>query len=99
MSIAFEIAKLINKSEGNIAELKNTLAYILSVLGFNFSEKPISSFNENTQNSIVKLLLDIRNNARETKNFQLADQIRLHFEKAGYKLKDSAEGTDLICVN
>ena len=54
---------------------------------------------ENTQNSIVKLLLDIRNNARETKNFQLADQIRLHFEKAGYKLKDSAEGTDLICVN
>lgn len=99
LSIAFEIAKLINKSEGNITELKNTLAYILSVLGFNFSEKPISSFNENTQNSIVKLLLDIRNNARETKNFQLADQIRLHFEKAGYKLKDSAEGTDLICVN
>lgn len=99
LSVTFEIAKLINKSEGNIIELKNTLAHILSVLGFNLTEKPINSCDEKTQNSIVKLLLDIRNNAREVKNFQLADQIRLHFEKAGYKLKDSAEGTDLICLS
>ncbi|GIZ07716.1 cysteine--tRNA ligase [Flavobacterium sp. UMI-01] len=66
-------------------------AFVYDVLGLE-NEK-----NTNSQNDIlegtVKLLIEMRNQARADKNFALSDQIRDQLLAIGIQLKDSKEGT------
>lgn len=102
LAVLFELATKLNK-EQNSANL--TLLYQLSsVLGFNFDKIEISEDELNEKISLIanKLgmilnnmdeILVLRKTAREEKNWDLADKIRIAFDEAGIILKDSKEGT------
>ncbi|MDJ0625105.1 MAG: cysteine--tRNA ligase [Candidatus Caenarcaniphilales bacterium] len=91
LSVLFELSKQINKGE---THLEPTLRKLMQVLGFDLNVQK-ESFSENSVESLFDFLIEIRNNAREQKNYALSDRIRDEFEKAGYKLKDSPTGTTL----
>lgn len=102
LAVLFDLANKVNKQ----ASAQNlTLLYKLSaVLGFNFEKVEISEeeltekislisqklgFDINTMDEIIAL----RKKARDEKNWDLADKIRLAVDEAGIVLKDSKEGT------
>ncbi len=95
----FEAVKLINQiKEGkatlnadDLLEFKTTIhAFIFDVLGL---------MNEATQdnsekiNGVVELLIKLRKEARENKDWALSDQIRDELIELGIQLKDGKEGT------
>ncbi|WP_366182831.1 cysteine--tRNA ligase [Flavobacterium ovatum] len=66
-------------------------AFVFDVLGLE-NEKVSNSQNEKLEGT-VKLLIEMRNQARADKNFTLSDQIRDQLLAVGIQLKDSKEGT------
>lgn len=80
--------KMISKKD--LMELKtliNTLVF--DVLGL----KNISENNHSKLDSALQVLIDLRNQARKVKNFELSDQIRDRLLEQGIELKDGREGT------
>jgi cysteinyl-tRNA synthetase len=66
-------------------------AFVFNVLGLE-NEKATNSQNDKLEGT-VKLLIEMRNQARADKNFALSDQIRDQLLTVGIQLKDSKEGT------
>ena len=93
LALAFETAKSINKGQ---KELLPTLKQMLEILGFNLAEAKQSKNQKQNLKPLFDLLLEMREKARQSKDFALADKIRIQFETAGYKLKDLPTGTELI---
>jgi cysteinyl-tRNA synthetase len=63
--------------------------FILDVLGLSLEKQ-----NDNDQlNTALDLLIELRNNAKSDKNYQLADEIRDQLAKEGIQLKDGKDGT------
>jgi cysteinyl-tRNA synthetase len=59
-----------------------------------FSFKAMKSKNiYNLEKELIKILIDLRVNAKMEKNFQLADKIRSQLDNLGIILKDGKEGT------
>lgn len=102
LAVLFDLANKLNK-QPNSENL--TLLYKLSAaLGFNFekieiSEEELKEKIEDISNKLgIKFntmdeILAYRKTARENKDWDLADKIRLAFDAAGIILKDSKEGT------
>lgn len=98
----FEAVKTINLvkeqkaslTASDLKELKTTLdAFVFDILGL---------MNENSQdnsgkiNGVVELLIKLRKEARENKNWELSDQIRDELIALGIQLKDGKEGTTFL---
>ncbi|CAM2859695.1 cysteinyl-tRNA synthetase [Flavobacterium succinicans] len=66
-------------------------AFVFEVLGLE-NEKISDSSNDKLEGTI-QLLIDMRKQARENKNFALSDQIRDQLLALGIQLKDGKEGT------
>ena len=66
-------------------------AFVFDVLGLE-NEKAGDGSNDKLEGT-VKLLIEMRNQARADKNFALSDQIRDQLLAIGIQLKDSKEGT------
>jgi cysteinyl-tRNA synthetase len=62
------------------------------VLGFAWSA-PMAGVDEAKQNELIRLLVDLRSDARQQKNFALADQIRQRLAGLGVHLRDTPEET------
>lgn len=75
--------------------LKSTADEVLTIL--NFDEKVIEE-NNSLQNDLIELLIKLRNEARQEKNFKLGDKIRDELNTIGVQLKDSKEGTSYKIV-
>lgn len=75
--------------------LKSTADEVLTIL--NFDEKVIEE-NNSLQNDLIELLIKLRNEARQEKNFKLGDKIRDELNAMGVQLKDSKEGTSYKIV-
>ncbi|QNM86554.1 cysteine--tRNA ligase [Polaribacter pectinis] len=99
ISHLFDAVKLINQikeknaslTSEDVEELKTTLnSFVFDVLGL---------MNENSQdnsekiNGVVELLIKLRKEARENKDWALSDQIRDELIALGIQLKDGKEGT------
>jgi cysteinyl-tRNA synthetase len=95
----FEAVKVINQikeqkaslTSEDLEEFKITIkAFVFDVLGL---------MNENSQdnsekiNGVVELLIKLRKEARENKDWALSDQIRDELIELGIQLKDGKEGT------
>ena len=95
----FEAVKIVNQikeqkaslTTADLKELKETInAFVFDVLGL---------MNENAQdnsekiNGVVELLIKLRKEARENKDWALSDQIRDELIALGIQLKDGREGT------
>ncbi|ADD08240.1 cysteine--tRNA ligase [Candidatus Aciduliprofundum boonei] len=49
--------------------------------------------NEGKESELIELLLNVRNEERKRKNYEIADYIRDELEKIGIKIEDTKEGT------
>ena len=66
-------------------------AFVFDVLGL--EDEKVSDGNNNKLEGTVNLLIEMRKQARENKNFALSDQIRDQLLALGIQLKDGKEGT------
>lgn len=77
-------------SEATFTLLKDTFCGMISDV---FGLLPDSSGNNDTLDKSIKLLIDMRSNAKQERNFALSDEIRDKLIAIGVKLKDGKEGT------
>jgi cysteinyl-tRNA synthetase len=96
----FEGAGMINKCKDGSASLtpadldllkEKFSVFIQDILGL----KPDTETGGDTEtvDNLMKLIIEMRQEARATKNFALSDKIRDHLQGAGIVLKDGKEGT------
>lgn len=82
-------------SAENLEELKKLMNdFIFEVLGLqNLEENNIAKLDQTLQ-----VLIELRNQARKSKNFELSDQIRDRLLQEGIELKDGREGTSYSII-
>ncbi|MDO4763482.1 MAG: cysteine--tRNA ligase [Flavobacteriaceae bacterium] len=78
-------------SKGELEDLKSFLnALVFDVLGLkNIEDKG----NSEKLDEALQVLIELRNQARKAKNFELSDQIRDRLLEQGIELKDGKDGT------
>ncbi|WP_374458694.1 cysteine--tRNA ligase [Chryseobacterium taeanense] len=80
-------------SAEDLEELKSTLnALVFDVLGLQVIEEN----NNEKLDQTLKVLIELRNQARKSKNFELSDQIRDKLLAEGIELKDGRDGTSYV---
>ncbi|MDF2932530.1 MAG: cysteine--tRNA ligase [Chryseobacterium sp.] len=80
-------------STEDLADLKSTLnALIFDVLGL----QAIEENNNEKLDQTLQVLIELRNQARKSKNFDLSDQIRDKLLAEGIELKDGRDGTSYV---
>ena len=80
-------------TKNELKQAKNLLNDILEVLGINFeTEKKVQSNDKFEQ--LIDYILDIREQARENKNYELADEIRDNLKDMGIDIKDAPHGVE-----
>lgn len=94
LAVVFELVSFVNKKENTEINL-NTLIYCLSVLGFDLDEQENNNLDISKFNSIFNLLLEMRQDARQNKDFATSDKIRDAFAEASITIKDTREGSSL----
>ena len=83
-------------SEKDLLRLKSCFnAFIFEILGLHTLNETENNHKDKLEESI-KLLIKIREEARENKDFKLSDKIRNKLEQIGIQLKDLKEGTNFI---
>jgi cysteinyl-tRNA synthetase len=106
LSRLFELASKINGLKGGQLSLKEVSGETLAELKKMFSDFIFTIFglkddsaSENGQGAldgVMKLVIDLRMEARNKKDFQTSDKIRDGLKEAGILLKDSKEGTSWV---
>lgn len=95
----FDAVKMINSIKDNsedisaedLTRLKTIMhGFVFDVLGLQTENTNVSS---DKLDGVVKMLIDMRNQARVDKNWALSDQIRDQLSALGIQLKDGSEGT------
>jgi cysteinyl-tRNA synthetase len=80
-------------SAKDLEDLKSTLnAFIFDVLGL----QAIEENNNEKLDQTLQVLIELRNQARKSKNFDLSDQIRDKLLAEGIELKDGRDGTTYV---
>jgi len=75
----------------DLEKLKNIFnTFVTDILGFISSKE--SGGNKLT-NEVMDLVLQLRTNAKKSKDFETADLIREELDKAGIQIKDGREGS------
>lgn len=78
-------------SESDLQLLKTTLnEFVFDVLGL---KSPSQDQDSSHVEDLVKLLIELRNSARENRDFATSDQIRDQLSAMGIQLKDGKDGT------
>lgn len=95
IAVLFEISKLINISNPLYKVYAKTMVELGQVLGFfhNLEEKWGNDLNE-TAEKLIDLFIQYRQEAKNNKDWSMADKIRDDLLKLGIQLKDSPNGTD-----
>jgi cysteinyl-tRNA synthetase len=82
----------IQLSESDLLLLSTTLNdFVFDVLGL--ETKPAAESDSKRVHGLVQLLIQLRNDARQNRDFALSDQIRVALSDQGVVLKDTKEGT------
>ncbi|AYZ10464.1 cysteine--tRNA ligase [Chryseobacterium arthrosphaerae] len=80
-------------STADLEDLKSTSnAFIFDVLGL----QTVEENNNEKLDQTLKVLIELRNQARKSKNFELSDQIRDKLLAEGIELKDGRDGTSYV---
>ncbi|WP_445431763.1 cysteine--tRNA ligase [Chryseobacterium indoltheticum] len=80
-------------SAKDLEDLKSTLnAFVFDVLGL----QNIEENNNEKLDQTLQVLIELRNQARKSKNFDLSDQIRDKLLAEGIELKDGRDGTTYV---
>jgi len=89
ISYIFDAVSGINAGE-NEAVLRATVNRMLSDLGF--VEESVSVSSNNISDELIDIIVEIRNKAKNAKNFDLSDQIRNTLKEKGITISDTKEG-------
>lgn len=82
-----------NIAEGDLEGLKTLMnGFVFDVLGL----QNVEESNNGKLDQTLQVLIELRNQARKAKNFELSDQIRDKLLAEGIELKDGREGTSYI---
>ena len=77
-------------TKGDLDELRSTLHnFVHAVLGLTQEEQKVDHYLEKS----INLLIELRNDARNRKDFATSDKIRDELAKAGILLQDGAQET------
>ncbi|OCA78132.1 cysteine--tRNA ligase [Chryseobacterium contaminans] len=80
-------------STADLEDLKSAMnAFIFDVLGL----QTVEENNNEKLDQTLKVLIELRNQARKSKNFELSDQIRDKLLAEGIELKDGRDGTSYV---
>ena len=103
LAVLFELANKANKDDKNAFTILYKLA---TVLGFSFEKAQLSE--DEIKNALEKVskvldknfetmdeLIAYRKEARDAKNWDVADKIRITLDECGIVVKDSKDGTIL----
>ncbi len=93
IAILFELAKEINRGaeQGtNITEAQHTLLKLAGTLGLTLKEKTRVTPDAE---AFIRLLISIREDLRQSQQWQLADKIRSGLADLGVTLEDTSQGT------
>jgi cysteinyl-tRNA synthetase len=100
LAALFELASKINAihnkqldagkvSKSAFDKMKNTMNdFVFDILGL----QPISKSKDGKTEELVNLLIEIRSEARENKDFATSDKIRDDLQEIGIRLKDEKDG-------
>jgi len=97
ISILLELVKEVNKlesldeipSETDMNDCHQLFLELGGILGLSFE----TEIEDNLQGALIELLIEIRNEIRSKKMFDLSDKIRDDLKKLGIELLDSKDGT------
>jgi cysteinyl-tRNA synthetase len=96
LAALFELAGEINKTEASdlprLTALRDALLELGGVLGLTFASGGASGEDKSIED-LMTLVLDIRRQAREDRNWALADRIRDALNEAGIIVEDGPDGT------
>lgn len=89
------IAGNISLTEEDTKELKNIFdTFLFEILGIKINSSNANNGNNEAYSKAVNLLLDIRQKAKENKDWATSDQIRNELTKAGFDIKDGKDGAE-----
>jgi cysteinyl-tRNA synthetase len=93
IAVLFDLAREVNRAREenyDVAEAQNTLAELAGVLGFTLEEPAKPPLDAEP---LIGVLIEIRNELRKAKQWQLADIIRSRLAELGIALEDTPKGT------
>ena len=89
-----EFIKQVNSSLDNKKEILNKardiLIELLGVLGLDFTKK--KGFDDKKINELMEIIINVREQARKEKNYELSDEIRKKLRNVGIQIEDGVEG-------
>jgi cysteinyl-tRNA synthetase len=99
----FELVAFVNKftsenqnlsTQGKaiLGQISETLVKLCGILGLNIKDR-IAGKEDSLVDDLMKLMIEIRQFAREKKDWAIADKIRDGLTNIGIKLEDTREGT------
>lgn len=93
IAVLFDLAREINRGrdeEIDVVDAQLSLVELASVLGFTLEEPHKPPFDAEP---LLDLLITIRNDLRQAKQWELADKVRSSLAKLGINLEDTSKGT------
>jgi len=93
IAVLFELARAINRAceeEHDTTEARQTLTELAKILGFTLEEPARLPLNAEP---FIELLISLRGDLRQAKQWQLADKVRSCLVESGIALEDTPKGT------
>ncbi len=93
VAVLFDLAREVNRAREenyDVADAQNTLAELAKVLGFTLEEPARPPLDAEP---LIQLLIEIREELRQAKQWQLADRVRDRLADLGITLEDTPKGT------
>ncbi len=94
LAAIYEFIKIINSSLDNEKEIlmtaRETLLELLGIFGLDFTKKEEDV--DIKLNELMDIIIDVRNKARDEKNYKLSDELRDRLKKTGIQLEDTPDG-------
>ena len=101
ISTLFEASHLLNAinarkaqiSAADLEELTKTMhLFTFDILGLRNERGADNSAREEAYGKVVDMILDLRNKAKQEKNWAVSDEIRDSLSSAGFVVKDTKDG-------
>ena len=88
-----------NTAKATLGHAHNSLAEVCRVLGIYSDKRDAANENAELFNQLVGLVLDVRREARDRKDWETADKIRDRLKQLNIELKDTRDNTTWKRVN
>jgi len=89
LAIIFEYINLAYKNFDIANDIAFTIRMILNILGFNLDFE----IKNNKLEELINLIVEVRQDLRKQRNFEISDKIRNRLKEMGIILEDTKEGT------